>query len=302
MLLVGRQMKPWDIFISHASDDKEAFVDPLARRLKQLAVRVWYDQFVLLPGDRLSEKIAEGLAKSRCGLLVISHSFIRKRWTRYEMSGLVNRFVEDNARLIPIWLDVTRTDVVDLSPALADLVSIRATEHDVNSCALEILRVVRPQLHENLSMLAQVDSGMFIKKKVPRRNLKDGPIRHHDLPESLLVRIQNIWFATRDLIPGPLSKAIENFQRDLRPEREVEVWERIISALQIVTDIMKTDAMEVKREAFTIFLYFCDGSFQSVFDETAAGKFNQAITAAAAQAWLQAVPKVTVSDVDAKEV
>jgi hypothetical protein len=40
-------MTPWDVFISHASDDKEAFVDPLARRLRQLTVRVWYDKFVL---------------------------------------------------------------------------------------------------------------------------------------------------------------------------------------------------------------------------------------------------------------
>jgi hypothetical protein len=81
-------MKPWDIFISHPSEDKATFVDPLARRLKELAVRVWYDRFVLIPGDRLSEKIAEGLAQSRCGLLVISPAFIGKPWPRYEMSGL----------------------------------------------------------------------------------------------------------------------------------------------------------------------------------------------------------------------
>ena len=104
------RMKSWDIFISHASEDKDAFVDPLAHRLRQLAVRVWYDRFVLIPGDRLSEKIAEGLAQSRCGLLIISRAFIGKPWTRYEMSGLVNRFVEDNARLIPVWLGVTRAD------------------------------------------------------------------------------------------------------------------------------------------------------------------------------------------------
>jgi hypothetical protein len=270
-------MKPWDIFISHASDDKKGFVDPLARRLRELAVRVWYDQFVLKPGDRLSEKIAEGLAKSRCGLLIISRAFINKRWTRYEMSGLVNRFVEDNARLIPIWLDVTRADVVELNPALADLVSIRAAENDVDSCALEILRVVRPQLYENLSMLAQIGSVKFIRKNVRRSDLKDGPIRHHDLPNSLLIRIQNIWYATRDLMPITLKKSIENFQRDLRPEREVEVWERIISALHIVADITKPDAIEVRQQAFKIFMYFCDGSFEAVFKQTAAGKFNKVL-------------------------
>jgi hypothetical protein len=69
-------MQPWDLFISHASGDKELFVDSLSTRLRELAVRVWHDKFTLLPGDRLSEKIVEGLAKSRGGLLVISKAFL----------------------------------------------------------------------------------------------------------------------------------------------------------------------------------------------------------------------------------
>ena len=69
-------MTKWDIFISHASEDKESFVDPLAHRLKELSVRTWYDKFVLIPGDRLTEKIAEGLAECRCGLLVLPESCI----------------------------------------------------------------------------------------------------------------------------------------------------------------------------------------------------------------------------------
>lgn len=71
-------MKPWDVSVSHASEDKVTFVDPLARRLRQLAVRVWYDRFILAPGDRLSEKIAEGIAQSRCGRLISRRAFIGK--------------------------------------------------------------------------------------------------------------------------------------------------------------------------------------------------------------------------------
>jgi hypothetical protein len=216
-------MQACDIFISYAREDKESFVDPLARRLRELAVRVWYDRFILVPGDRLSEKIAEGMAKSSCGVLVISRSFIGKPWPRYELSGLVNRFVEDNARLIPVWLGVTRSEVSQLNPALADLFSVRATTDTVDSCALEILRAVRPQLCENLSMLAQLNSSKFSVVSQPGRSLKlkRGPIRHHDLPDSLLVRICIIWFGIRDLTKMPLEKMVENFQRDLRPEREV---------------------------------------------------------------------------------
>jgi hypothetical protein len=158
-------MPNWDIFISHASEDKEAFVEPLANRLKELAVRVWYDKFVLLPGDRLSEKIGEGLAECRCGLLVLSKTFIKKPWTKYELSGLVNRFVEDNTRLIPIWYGINRAEVAAFNPALADLFSIEGNPKQVDKCALEILRVIRPQLYENLKILSQIGKVKFGKTR-----------------------------------------------------------------------------------------------------------------------------------------
>ena len=149
-------MTPWDVFISHASEDKASFVQPLAERLQRLAVRVWYDRFTLVPGDPLSESIGEGLSQSRCGLVVISPNFLKKPWTKYELSGLINRFVEDKMRLIPIWLGVSRSDVAALNPSLADLVAIHGTPEDVGACAIAVLKVVRPQLYKNLRMVADL--------------------------------------------------------------------------------------------------------------------------------------------------
>jgi hypothetical protein len=45
----------WDIFISHASEDKETFVRGLARELQEAGWRVWYDEFSLSAGDSLRE-------------------------------------------------------------------------------------------------------------------------------------------------------------------------------------------------------------------------------------------------------
>lgn len=292
-------MEPWDIFISHASEDKECFVHPLAQRLQELAVRVWYDRFVLVPGDRLSEKIAEGLARSRCGLLVLSKSFIGKPWTRYEMSGLVNRFVEEGTRLIPLWLGVSREDVASLNPALADLFSISASSDNIEECAFEILRVVRPQLHENLSLLAAIGSSKVKVGTKPAGDLKGGPIRHHDLPSSFLVRIQNVWFATRDVFRISLEKTIENFQRDLRPERELEIMERIVGALQIAMDSLDSDDQVMRQEVFKVLVSFSLGAHERVFNDTNEGKIDEAVTTVAAQAWLKVIPPVTVSDVEA---
>ena len=58
----------WDIFICHASDDKESLVRPLAEALRQLGAAVWYDEFSLDVGDSLSESIGRGIANSKFGI------------------------------------------------------------------------------------------------------------------------------------------------------------------------------------------------------------------------------------------
>ncbi|MCK9385933.1 MAG: DUF1883 domain-containing protein [Nevskia sp.] len=78
----------YDVFISHASEDKEEIVRPLAQALRSEGLRVWYDEFELRIGDSLRRKIDKGLASSRFGLVVLSPSFIAKGWTNYELDGL----------------------------------------------------------------------------------------------------------------------------------------------------------------------------------------------------------------------
>ena len=111
-----------DIFICHASEDKDEFVRPLAKALRAHHLDVWYDEFALDVGDSLREAIDHGLATSRYGIVVLSPSFFRKRWPRREMNGLVAReMAEDRGMILPIWHHVDHAEVVAFSPPLADL-------------------------------------------------------------------------------------------------------------------------------------------------------------------------------------
>lgn len=69
----------WDVFISHAFEDKESFVRPLAEALRQLGVSVWYDEFSLHVGDSLSRGIDHGIGGSKFGVVVISTAFYRQK-------------------------------------------------------------------------------------------------------------------------------------------------------------------------------------------------------------------------------
>src|SRR5205823_8787479 len=53
--------KEWDVFVCHASEDKEGFVRPLAKMLHESGLTVWYDEFTLKIGDSLRRRIDEGL-------------------------------------------------------------------------------------------------------------------------------------------------------------------------------------------------------------------------------------------------
>ncbi len=57
-----------ELFISHASEDKDEVARPLAEELTRLGFRVWYDEYSLRLGDSLREKIDEGLANCTYGL------------------------------------------------------------------------------------------------------------------------------------------------------------------------------------------------------------------------------------------
>lgn len=67
----------YDLFISHATEDKKDFVRPLVESLKKNNIEVWYDEISLNVGDSLRESIDKGLSKSRFGLVVLSPSFFR---------------------------------------------------------------------------------------------------------------------------------------------------------------------------------------------------------------------------------
>src|SRR4051794_18731366 len=98
-------MEKHDVFVSHASEDKDTFVRPLCERLSSLNYRVWYDEFSLKLGDSLRRSIDAGLQHSRYGVVILSRNFFNKNWSQYELDALVTRENASGERVIlPVWL------------------------------------------------------------------------------------------------------------------------------------------------------------------------------------------------------
>src|ERR1043165_6724399 len=135
--------RTFDVFISHASEDKERVVRPLANALVAQGLTVWYDEFELRIGDSLRRKIDRGLAGSRVGLVVLSHAFIGKGWTNYELDGIVTRAVTGEQLLLPIWHNISKDEVAALSPSLADKVARSTATHSIEDIAVEIAHLIQ---------------------------------------------------------------------------------------------------------------------------------------------------------------
>jgi len=132
----------YDLFISHASEDKEDFVRPLAETLQELGVKVWYDEFSLKVGDSLRRKIDSGLKNSRYGTVVLSEAFIKKEWTQYELDGLVAREMNGHKMILPIWHKISKTEVINYSPNLADKVALNTSINTIEEIAHQLADVI----------------------------------------------------------------------------------------------------------------------------------------------------------------
>lgn len=138
---VAEPRKRFDLFISHASEDKDEFARPLAEALRALSLAVWYDEFQLKVGDSLRRSIDRGLADSRFGVVVLSSAFFAKNWPQYELDGLVSKEIDGAKVILPIWHRVTKDEVMKYSPTLADRVAINSSILSVDDIARQLAEV-----------------------------------------------------------------------------------------------------------------------------------------------------------------
>ncbi|MBD2077523.1 toll/interleukin-1 receptor domain-containing protein [Phormidium sp. FACHB-592] len=113
-------------FISHDSRDKDTIVRPLAQELQRMMLSVWYDEFSLEVGDSLRGSIEAGLKRCQRCIFVLTPNFLGKGgWPKREYDSIFTReLVEERNLILPIWSEVTRNEVFEYSPTLADRVAL----------------------------------------------------------------------------------------------------------------------------------------------------------------------------------
>ena len=155
----------YDVFISHASEDKDDFVRSLAELLREEHIEVWYDEFTLEVGDSLRRSIDRGLLHSKFAIVVLSPHFFAKGWPQRELDGLVQREVHEARRIIlPIWHNVTKSEIYNYSPTLADAVALNSS-HGIKAVAASLKKKIRPE-----------ESPLIVAREILRRRGLTPPV------------------------------------------------------------------------------------------------------------------------------
>ncbi|MBL0741456.1 toll/interleukin-1 receptor domain-containing protein [Chryseolinea lacunae] len=113
----------YDVFVSHAVEDKISIANELADRLQKTGLKVWYSGNELIIGKSIEETINKGLAQSRFGIVILSPTYLSKDWTIREFYWLIN---QNKNTILPILHNITLKEIVDKYPFMADVYCIHS--------------------------------------------------------------------------------------------------------------------------------------------------------------------------------
>lgn len=133
-----------DVFLSHASEDKDAIARPLKEALEERGLSVWFDEIKIRVGQSIRQEIEKGIASARFGVVIVSPAFFKKQWTQAELDALFARRMDSGRSMIlPVWHHISKDEVLAQSPLLAGVLALNSSLMTVDEMADEIASVAK---------------------------------------------------------------------------------------------------------------------------------------------------------------
>lgn len=135
-----------DVFLSHASEDKDDIARPLKDALEAHGVTVWFDELKIKVGQSIRQEIEAGIAGCRFGVVIISPHFFAKQWTQAELDALFGKKMDSGQNLVlPIWHHISKDEVQHYSPLLAGVLALNTAVATVDEIADSLVEVVQAE-------------------------------------------------------------------------------------------------------------------------------------------------------------
>lgn len=132
----------WDVFISHASEDKNSIARPLALALQTHGLTIWFDEDSMFAHNPLNEKIVDGLHNSQVIVLVISSRFLTKEWTIREMTLALEFENPPNCVVVPMLHDLAEDEIEKIPKTLRDRPGV-STRESLDQAIVRLVATIR---------------------------------------------------------------------------------------------------------------------------------------------------------------
>ncbi len=111
--------KPIDVFLSYASEDRDAVARPLKERLEARHVSVWFDGEQIATGTGIASGLDQGLLRARLVVALLSPRYLAKTWTTREKDAVFGLESDGRDRLFPVLHELTMKKLRETSPTIA---------------------------------------------------------------------------------------------------------------------------------------------------------------------------------------
>lgn len=91
-------------------------------------------------------------------------------------------------------------------------------------------------------------------RTVKMSDLNKGPVIHQAIPDDFIERVKNFKQVLSEVETSTMEEALDNFQRDADPEKELFLWEHIAKIYQWTIDANTGLTPEQKKEVFALLL------------------------------------------------
>lgn len=133
--------KQYDVFISHASKDKNVYVDSLNAAVRKLGLNIFYDTDVLSWGDNWKQVIIDGTKSSEFAIIVISNNFFDREWTERELGEFLSLQNENHQKIVlPLLYGISLDELKEHYPELGDIQCVSADEHNIEEIVILLAR------------------------------------------------------------------------------------------------------------------------------------------------------------------
>ncbi|MDR1246239.1 MAG: DUF1883 domain-containing protein [Clostridiales Family XIII bacterium] len=131
-------------FLLHYYKDRDNMALPLAEALEAEGLPVFYDDFMLEPGDDLGDRIRNGIAKYKFGIVIISRAFVRIGWQASGIRCLYDELSSEYKDVYPVWHNITRTDMANFLPILEGFMPNKPGAEGIPAIVSDVIGLLWP--------------------------------------------------------------------------------------------------------------------------------------------------------------